>query len=144
MKKIKHVNDLPRIDSLVESAYNSHRALEWAEQNKYEKGKDPNVSLETVSSYFLLSDSDDSDKSQESLDLEAQILADREIRLSGGHNPMDEAKMSMLGFEKNYKEMSPSDLIASIKDRISYFNQAETKIPDKTTKAIYKKLCSEF
>lgn len=142
MNKIKDVADLPRVDSLVESAYNSTKAIQWALENKQEMFKDPRPSYESLSSYFLLSDSDASDcgGTEGSVDLETQIKQEGQLKISERAGSLDEMKMGMLGFKPGFTDNSPEDIVKQVKARIAYFKQSGMEISQKSTKAVYKRI----
>ena len=62
---------------------------------------DPCNSLESLSHYGLESESDSS-SSKESADLVTQIKREGSFVMAEGNNPLDQAKMSIFGFEKGF------------------------------------------
>ena len=144
MNKIKHVGALPRVDSLVESAYNSARAFEWAKLGAGGPG-DPCPSQVSSEDYDLHSNSDDSNYSQGSGgELEQIVKREGRLTMSARNNPLDEMKMAMLGFEPGFGSQNSSALIAQVKRKIAELNGLGTVVPESTTKVIYQRLCAEF
>ena len=64
--------------------------------------------------------------------------------MSSKHNPLDEMKMAMLGFEAGFASQDSSFLIKRVKAKIAELQANGTVIPESTTKIIYKRLCAEF
>ena len=90
--KIEEEDELPVVDSLIESAYNSQKAIEWGEKKDEKRkdkkgnplrdtnsptrestfreiGKDPMISLESEEEFDVYSNSDESEQSDHSLDI---------------------------------------------------------------------------
>ena len=143
MNKIEKVDDLQHVDSLVESAYNSARAFEWC-KNAGGMPRDPCPSMESFEDFDLFSQSDGSDESKDSVDLEAAIRAAGRLTMTTKSNPLDDMKMAMLGFEPGFSSLNSSSLIAKIKGKIAELHGHGTVIPESTTRIIYKRLCTEF
>lgn len=142
MGKIKKVEDLKHVDSLVESAYNSAKALEWGKYTD-DIGK-PRPSWQSEEEYDLFSQSDESQESKESVDIVEQVKKEGRMTMKSKNNPLDEMKMAMLGFEPGFAIAGSSELINSVQRKIAELNGLGTFVPEATTKIIYKKLCDEF
>ena len=92
------------MDSLIESAYNSQKAFEFAKIE--DRPGDPCPSFESEEDFDLYSQhsNEDSIDSKESVDVEAMIKAAGKLTMSAKNNPLDEMKMAMLGFEPGFVE----------------------------------------
>ena len=144
MKRIKDVKDLKHVDSVLESAYNSTKALEWGKIK--DRLDDPCPSFISEEEYDLFDESENSmDSRDESVDVETQIKREGRVKMNPkGNNPLDLMKMAMLGFEAGFVSANTSALIASIKSKIAELNNIGTVIPEDTQEVIYKRLCDEF
>ena len=101
MKKILDVKELEHVDSLIESAYNSQKAFEFAKfATLADRPGDPCPSFQSEEDFDLYSQhsNEDSIDSKESIDIEAMCKAAGKLTMSSKNTPLDEMKMAMLGF----------------------------------------------
>ena len=75
------------MDSLIESAYNSQKAIEWGKYKDEIEG--PHASIDSEERYALFSDSQDSDDSSASSDIVAKIKKAGKLEITQKNNPLD-------------------------------------------------------
>ena len=141
--RIKKPEDLKNVDSLLESAYNSAKALEWGQYT--DNVGNPRCSFDTEEDFDIFSQSgDDSQESKESVDIIEQVKKEGRLTMNIKNNPLDQMKMSMLGFEAGFAIADSNGLIHSVKKKIAELHGLGTYIPESTSKVIYQKLCDEL